>query len=316
MSLETHGFHSALALSDRCAHCARTPRDLREPLKRCKGCGLELYCGQKCQRSEYRVHKPLCRPDCTTNESNAAQLDYPTPMAMLAAAKNWFTIHQQNFRIVANIAAYLAGGVDHNLENQRAFVITIGPKSLEERDPENNPAVPFLGRRMCMMHKDDAPYLSGQAWDELEAASAAYHSQYQHGSRARVAGFAGILPGLVVLELDGIPGPTFVLHHHFPIYRTRTTNDTALDEQTRIALEDLMNMIVMGVSGGHSYRPCLGRVSSPPVVQETVSEHGRWKQKRIEDWNWDWMTAVMWPCPEQFKSGMHPLDLWEVFRKL
>lgn len=241
-------------------------------------------------------------------------------MAILAAAKNWFTIHQQNFRIVANIAAYLAGGVDYNLKNQCAFVITIGLKSLEERDPEDNPAASFLGRRMCMMHKDDAPYLSGQAWDNLEAASAAYHSHYQHGSRARVAGFAGILPGLVILELDGIPGPSFVLHHHFPIYHTRTTDDTALDIRTRIALEDLMNMVVMSSTGGHSYRPCVGRVSSPPVVQETVfvmtSKHGRWKQKRIEDWNWGWMTAVMWPCPEDFKSGMHPLDLWEVFGRL
>lgn len=52
-------FHLLPENCDKCAGCAK-PREVVLKLHKCSGCKVTLYCGDKCQRAHWGVHKQTC----------------------------------------------------------------------------------------------------------------------------------------------------------------------------------------------------------------------------------------------------------------
>ena len=57
-----------------CANCKKTAKEAKlEKLKRCTQCKSVSFCGQNCQKKNYKYHRPLCEKikECEANLQRA-----------------------------------------------------------------------------------------------------------------------------------------------------------------------------------------------------------------------------------------------------
>lgn len=44
-----------------CRFCDRTPQEIGQPMLRCSACKMVVYCGQECQKLDWKFHKKGCK---------------------------------------------------------------------------------------------------------------------------------------------------------------------------------------------------------------------------------------------------------------
>ncbi|RDX52774.1 hypothetical protein OH76DRAFT_1480384 [Lentinus brumalis] len=290
-----------------CAFCMKRAKGLANPLRKCAGCSIALYCSKECQRSAWPSHKG----SGAGTESAGDLYGYPTVMALSMAIKEWSQLHEHTFNIIANLMVYASGGVEHVLRNPRALLVRVRarPGAID-----SNPAFKFYVDGADVLHRDDSRIL-GDGWDTMMAECR------KEAARARrkdaSAPWAGILPTV----FHALSKPSVISLTQYAIYRFQLEDchRTPLDPQMHAVFMDHVEMCAMSMSLGHVYlRPPNSELLSgrflPPVMQ-MVRSNKHWRRVPIEgvDDYWDTIAALMASQPERFTSGLQPRELWAHF---
>ncbi len=235
-------------------------------------------------------------------------------MDLTAALKDWSHINDYTLEIIAHIAVFLNGGVDHNFASPRAVVIHA--ETRVRTSAEMSPASLFRIRGSEVVNKDERHYLSsGTKWEELEESCAQRADEIRNSANDET--FADVLPAAIILYVEGVG--TIVAHHEFPIYRPRCRDVTTIDNSTRLALMDLMHVCGAGISAGISFHRPTRPLHPPQVYKWVLSAKAKkkWTPVRIKNFNWNVdMKNMMAQHPDHYKSGLRPLMLWSTFRNL
>ncbi|KAI0767208.1 hypothetical protein C8Q74DRAFT_1219145 [Fomes fomentarius] len=349
--------YSQVQTVNRCAYCLNGPAQLGRPVKRCRGCALEMYCSRECQRAAWPSHKPHCKAAARSSPAIQLVLDrlgYPTVMSLADALRDWLEIHKHALQIMATISAHLNGGIEHNLQSpERAFVMYVDVREHILGNLNDNPAARFRIENSLIRDKSELPGIPWHEPDEYDIDSSDTDSYsdsdldltpgsssqlvLENGGASATAtedlpapgpdpDSFGYFSSIAIFQPDGLPG-ALTCHRLVRLYRTRRADDTALDEETRVALKELWGLVAN--STPWDLRPN----RSPPVIEETVRVSTRkaggrgntgktarttWTQRPVKGWNWDCMLAVMARFPEQCprSAGLRAKELWDIFCRL
>lgn len=279
-------------------------------------------------------------------------------MSLADALQEWLEIHKNALQIMATISAHLTGGIEHNLQNpERAFVIYVDVREHILGNMMDNPAARFRIKTSLIKDKSELPGIPWHEPDEYDIDSSDPDSysdsdlDFTPGSGSHLlledtgASAAtedlpapgpnpdsfGYFSSIAIFQPDGLPG-ALTCHQLVRLYRTRRADDTALDEETRVALKELWGLVANSVSMGLSCQTPwdLRPNRFPPVIEETVRVPTRkaggkgstgktarttWTQRPLNGWNWDCMLAVMARSPEQYprSAGLRAKELWDIF---
>jgi hypothetical protein len=58
--IKKYSISSGVDPSADCRFCDRTPEEIGQPMLRCSACKMVVYCGQECQKLDWKFHKGGC----------------------------------------------------------------------------------------------------------------------------------------------------------------------------------------------------------------------------------------------------------------
>ncbi|KAI0806921.1 hypothetical protein C8Q74DRAFT_1187381 [Fomes fomentarius] len=293
-----------------CIQC-QTPRSsLGNPLKRCAGCSVAVYCSRECQKAAWPTHKLVC----STNSANKdiekdaphVTLGYETASSMFNAFTEWAGAQYITLTTLANCQVHGEGGVDFTFASPRAFVLYIRARNL--KDTKGNPRKAFYLERWGMADKDHHPYIT-ESWSIVKSTC----ERITEEMRSSVASpyFVGYIPAFFLINGSGMKS-----YHQYAIYRFGRTDDTALDTRTSAILDDVSAMCAATSHLGYIHSPPSNDAAhqAEPDLQEYVRTKKGWKKVSVKKPVWDSLEGGM--QLSDFKSGLPLRVIWSLFKDL
>ncbi|KAM5542802.1 hypothetical protein V8D89_003763 [Ganoderma adspersum] len=301
-----------------CDHCGKWDVSNNNPLKRCKGCAVVVYCDKDCQRAAWPEHKVFCRAKSATSttdigghNADSEESGYAAPLSLVHAVREWRQIHSYTLDVIMHIALHTNGGVEHNLAAPHAMVFTLESVANDsDYSGHVSKAFRILGARIS--HRDDLVCLR-EHWREDQV-------ERRRRTLAALRNFtpntalAGVIPITFMVRGTGA-----VLHRFTDVDRPlRHSVDAFPDPLTRLAFHDLdlscRRAIALGIvfvcpNDATQIYPEAG------VYSHVGPSRNRKKWKKISKpavWP-DVLEPMMDESPSEFLSGM-PLKLvWALF---
>ncbi|KAI1782461.1 hypothetical protein LXA43DRAFT_1051156, partial [Ganoderma leucocontextum] len=215
-----------------CYHCGNSSTGA-SPLKRCRGCGIALYCGRDCQKAAWPMHRTFCRSSSTANTRWHEELGYVTPLSLINAVKEWAEIHCYTLKTITQIALYTNGGVDHNLTTPHTMVFILDAISNDFED-SGHPSKAFRLFHAKISHKDRYPSLSAH-WEEEQVVERERVLADWRGGFIQNPTLAGAFPTTFIVR-----DSSTISYHCYDVYHPlRHPTNASPDELTRLAFADL-----------------------------------------------------------------------------
>ncbi|KAI9056941.1 hypothetical protein FKP32DRAFT_1427830 [Trametes sanguinea] len=277
-----------------CGHCSRkesSESDIK--LKRCNGCHAAVYCSKECQKAAWPGHRDTCHSVRSLKREDAPEsyAGYDTPVVLINAIKAWLQKQHDTFRFLARATVLMSCNVEQVFatpEPSRFLVIQIAPgthPTAENWNPGN--AFRFVGGSITekTVARSVMP-LSDERWNEWMTGCRRKGERYRQSAPSESSlPFLGTIPTIVIVNPFLI---TMLDSFHIHGLRYPHRVPTPLDQKSRPAFDDIVNMCTWSVDEGCVLRHPTGRDGSvfTPDVGVYVRKGKNWKWEPLKDFNW------------------------------